>query len=93
MEPITVIYFVKMSNCQSDTSPVNCMVSSCNIVIFSSRLDFRTVELCWDYKTFVQVKHLSFRFAVTPCVYLDYREADVQLLKRTLSHNWYLHRR
>ena len=33
---------------------------------------------------------ISFRFAVTPCVYLNYREAEVQVLKRTLLHNSYL---
>ena len=33
---------------------------------------------------------ISFRFAVTPCVYLNYREAVVQVLKRTLSHKSYL---
>ena len=34
---------------------------------------------------------ISFRFAVTPCVYLNYREAEVRVVKRTLSHNSYLH--
>ena len=34
-------------------------------------------------------RKLSFRFAVTPCVYLNYRKAEVQVLKRTLSHNSY----
>ena len=35
---------------------------------------------------------VSFWFVVTPCVYLNYREAEVhvQVLKRTLSHNSYL---
>ena len=31
-----------------------------------------------------------FGFAVTPCVHLDHREAEVQVLKRTLSHYSYL---
>ena len=30
------------------------------------------------------------KIAVTPCVYLNYHEAEVQVLKRTLSHNSYL---
>ena len=33
---------------------------------------------------------LTFGFAVTPCVYLNYREAEVQVLKRTLPHKSYL---
>ena len=33
---------------------------------------------------------ISFWFAVTPCVYLNYREAEVQVLKRTSLHNSYL---
>ena len=33
---------------------------------------------------------ISFRFAVTPGVYLNHRQAEVQVLKRTLSHDSYL---
>ena len=31
---------------------------------------------------------VEYRYRI-PCVYLNYREAEVQVLKRTLSHNSY----
>ena len=52
--------------------------------------DLAFVNICMDNHIRFEALHgwisISSRFAVTPCVYLNYRKAEVQVLKRTLSH-------